>query len=227
MRVNPPELDQDNTGLIDVIVTIGPGNWTIPELMSELQEKIRYATNVLINGTWAVFFTVFYDPRTNSFTITTIPARQFKILTPEDIATQLNGAWIGPSYDVNNPGYFNEVLGQLEGNSGWYTSTSPYISNALNLQPIRNVYIHSPNLGTYSTIGPRGESTIIKKVPVTSGYNEMIFNDVISPGDFLDCSRQTLKTLEFYIMDSRGRFVRLHGSDLSFSIVFSKTDSGT
>ena len=76
-------------------------------------------------------------------------------------------------------------------------------------------------------MGPRGETTIIKKVPVTSGYNEVIFDTVTSSSDFLDCSKQTLRTLQFYVRDSRSREINFHGANLSFSIVFSKIESGT
>ena len=45
--------------------------------------------------------------------------------------------------------------------------------------------MHS-NLANYNTIGPQGESTIIKKMPVTANYNEMIFDGETVSNDFLD-----------------------------------------
>ena len=39
---------------------------------------------------------------------------------------------------------------------------------------------------------------------------------------FLDCSKQTLRAIEFHLKDSRGRFVNIHGLNVSFSIVFNK-----
>ena len=78
------------------------------------------------------------------------------------------------------------------------------MSEVIDLQPIRNIYLSSPNLGNYNTIGARGESDIIKKTPITSDYNYMIFNNVLQGNDFLDCSRQTLRTLEFRLSDVSG-----------------------
>ena len=227
MRVSPLVLDAERTGLIDVIVTIAPGFYNVPDLAVELQTKIRAQTNFTIGGVTNTIFTVSYDLRKSTIIIACIPNRQFKILTPNDLETQLNNDLIGPTYDINNPIYFNDILSHLEGNSIFYTLSNPYVSNTLNLQPIRNIYIHSPNLGNYNTMGPRGETTIIKKVPVTSGYNEVIFDTVTSSSDFLDCSKQTLRTLQFYVRDSRGREINFHGANLSFSIVFSKIESGT
>jgi len=119
------------------------------------------------------------------------------------------------------------VLGHLEGNSPFYDNSNPYVSNGLNLQPIRNVYLHSPNLGNYRTLGPLGETTIIKKIPVTSQFNEYIFDSITSGNDYLDCSRQTLRTIQFYVTDSKGREINFHGTNLSFSIVFAKVSADT
>ena len=227
MRVSPLNPDPDNDGVIDVIITIAPGNWNIADLAGELQTKIRAQTDFTLSGVTTSIFTVTYDLRKTAITISCISSRKFKILTPDDIETRLNGDWFGPSYDVRNPNYFNEVLSHLEGNSIFYTSSVPYVSNSLNFQSVRNIYIHSPNLGNYNTLGSRGESTIIKKVPVTAGYNEMIFDTVTSGNDYLDCSKQTLRTIQFYIRDSAGRDIDFHGTNLSFSIVFAKIDVGT
>jgi hypothetical protein len=51
----------------------------------------------------------------------------------------------------------NEVIKNLEGDSTFYQFPFGYTSKPLNLQTIRNIYIHS-SLGNYNTIGPSGES---------------------------------------------------------------------
>ena len=98
----------------------------------------------------------------------------------------------------------------------------PFVSGYIDLFPIRNIYIVSPNLGNFNTVSVSGESGIVKKVPVTSGYNELIFDQVVLGSDYLDCSRQALKRLEFKIKDVFGNVINLHGNHWSFSIVFSK-----
>ena len=74
------------------------------------------------------------------------------------------------------------------------SSASPFVTY-LDLQPMRNIYMSSPNIGNFNAIGPRGQSSIIKKVPVTANFTEMIFDSTLVGTDFLDCSRQTLRTL--------------------------------
>ena len=91
----------------------------------------------------------------------------------------------------------------------------------LNLQPIRNVYIHATNLGNFNTLGARGEQTVIKKVPVNNNYSEMIFSDYnAGQMDALDCSKQTLRQLHFIITNVDGIEIPFHGNHVSFSIVF-------
>ena len=91
----------------------------------------------------------------------------------------------------------------------------------LDLQPINNVYITSPNLGSFDTLATFSNN-VIKKVPVINDYGYMIIDQFMSNNDFLDCSKLMLKTLEFHLRDGRGRFVNLHGSHVTFSIVFNK-----
>jgi hypothetical protein len=64
--------------------------------------------------------------------------------------------------------------------------------------------------------------TIIKKIPVTSDYNIMIFDQCVLYIDYNDCSQQTMKTIDFRLKTSRGDIVPLHGVDISLSVVFSR-----
>jgi len=79
----------------------------------------------------------------------------------------------------------------------------------------------SPNLGSFDTIASFSNN-VIKKVPITQPYGYMVVDQTGTNNDFLDCSRQTLRTMEFHLKDSRGRFVNMHGMNVSFSIVFNK-----
>ena len=92
-------------------------------------------------------------------------------------------------------------------------STHPYNIDFVNLQPINNVYMTSPTLGSYDTLSTFSNN-VIKKIPVTADYGYMIVDQFIASNDFLDCSKQTFKTLEFHIRDGRGREIKLHGSHI-------------
>jgi hypothetical protein len=118
------------------------------------------------------------------------------------------------------PHSLNDILGNKQTPSPTFSTSHAYKSQYLDLQPIKNIYMSSPNLGTFTTIGPLGESNIIKKIPVTAGNNEMIYDNVSTSGDYLDCSKQLLRRLEFQLKDSSGKYLNLRGQSVSFSVVF-------
>ena len=157
-----------------------------------------------------------------------------KILTDTDLATGMagftvtvtdgdwGGHWTGANYDHNNPLDINGLINNTSGTSAFFTAAAPHVTGYVDLEPIKNIYMYSTNLGTFKTIGCKGEVTIIKKVPVTAGAHQMIFSNVTSSSDWLDCSRQTLKTLQFELKDSNDNNINFHGAHVSFSLSFDK-----
>jgi hypothetical protein len=211
--------DTSTKQIWNYVVSIAPGNYTGVDFAAELQLRMNTAA---ASGHPLNLFTVSYASKTNSITIAMLPGTLvFRILTPAELKTKLNGVFTA-SYDANKPNDCNEILSNLQDTSFEYDSNATYTSGYLNMQPIRNIYLHSPSLGNFSNIGPLGEQTVIKKIPVTSDYNQMIFDQVVLYNDYNDCSGQTLKTLEFQLRTSRGDIINLHGCNVSFSIIFSR-----
>lgn len=195
------------------IITLSNGNYTGTDLASEIAAKFA---SVVGSG-----YNCFYLSKTNTLQIGTSNPQKFKILTPSELKTGLNGVF-SLSYDKTKPNDCNEILSNLETVSQVCDTLNPFKSGYLNMQPIRNLYLHSTTLGNFNSIGPDGCQTIIKKIPVTSDYNIMIFDQCVLYNDYNDCSHQTLKTIEFQLKTSRGDIVPLHGVDISFSLVFSR-----
>ena len=219
--VGPENPDQDFSGVAWKIVKIESGNYNGQDLALELQTKIRSS---LALHSMLTLITATYNAKFNNITISIGYAGwSLRIMTPADILSKLNNTWFGDGYDIYKPDDINEVLGNLEGNSIYYKILTPYNSNFLNLQPIRNIYIHS-SLGNYNTFGARGETSIIKKIPVTANINEVIFDQVLVSNDFGDCSKQTVRSISFELKDVRGNYINFRGANLSFSLIFSKTD---
>lgn len=162
-------------------------------------------------------WTVSYQERKGSIIISTsTPNITFLILSDDEIFDQLEGSWAGSAYDVNNPKSMNEVLRHTFG-----SPSASYESGFIDLKNIHNIYISSPNLGSFTTLGPRGENNIIKKVPASSDYGCSISDSVVMPHDFIDVSKQLLSILEFSLKSARGDIIPLHGSHVSFSLIFS------
>ena len=80
--------------------------------------------------------------------------------------------------------------------------------------------MHCYNLGHYNCMGVRGENTIIKKIPVSSSFGYLIIDSVVAPHDKIDVSKQLIKTLSFSLRNVHGNVINLHGSPVSFSLIF-------
>ena len=184
-------------------------------LKSKIQEKLPNITTIQCT----------FNSTTNKLSITINEDIEFQFLTDKELLdpatlTAGNFAWNGDAYNKNDLKSANAIISNTANNSTPYTNTVPF-NNHLNLQPIRNIYIHSPNLGNFQTLGARGEQTVIKKVPVSSNQGEMIFSDYTSSGyDMLDCSKQTLRQLEFRLTNVDGIEIPFNDNHVSFSIVF-------
>ena len=99
------------------------------------------------------------------------------------------------------------------------TESAPYTCY-VDLFNTRNLYLTSSALCSYDTVSNFGMDTIIKKIPVTHGYNKMILQSSGSTLDGLDVSKRTLRFLDFKLVDSSFRPILLQGNHFSFSIVF-------
>ena len=207
------------------IITIPSKTYTGADLAAELANGINLA---LGGGSYVGTLAASYNSSTQGITIGTASSTIiFRVLTENDIATKLQGTWntLQSPYDENDPADLNgEILKLTEGSSPYYNVACFFKSHFVNLNSIRKLYITSSNLGNYNSIGANSERTIIKKVPVDVDFNYMIHNNQITGLDYIDVSKQTLKTINFRIVTVDGKTVPLHGAHVSFSIIFDLAD---
>jgi hypothetical protein len=202
-----------------IIVRVSAGQYTGLDFAAELQTDMNSFTQTATTRQNA--FKCTYILKTNRIQIEMLyDDLTFRILTPTELEDKPE--WFLADYDKRNPGDMNEVLSNLSRSSPTYNKVVPYISGSIVLQPFNNIYIHSTNLGNYNSIGAMGERTIIKKIPVAADYNHMIFDQCVLINDYNDCGGQTIKTLYFKLLSSRGDVIPLHGCNWSFSIVISR-----
>ena len=206
------------------IITIDPGNYTAIDFANELHTKCALSITDIPAANGNIFLTITYNYKKNSIYFDCEHSTyKFRILTPQDLKTDYIYDKYDESYDRNNPQDFNEIIGNLESVSTYHQFPTAYETKAINLQTIRNLYLHS-SMGNYNSLSVQGESTIIKKIPVTANKNEYIFDQVMTSNDFGDCSNQTLRTISFQLKDSKGNDINLHGNNWSFSIIFSRME---
>lgn len=205
--------------IVFYVIPIPAGNYNGVDLAAELKIRLN---NVVELPTFTNVYTTSYSIRKNTISINLNQAGyKWKIFSSEELRTSSVHNSYSNGYDINNPQEMNEIIGDV---SGYYATPFGYESENLNLQSIRNIYIHS-SLGNYNTIGPKGESSIVKKVPVNADKGGYIFDQVLVSNDFGDCSKQTVRSIKFDLKDSNGRHINFRGAHLSFSIIFSRLDA--
>ena len=211
----------DTTTNIEVysIVTLDYGNYSGDDLKEEINIKLNAEINIADNPN---IYAVTYSFKTNAITIDSRYSNiQFNIFTTKQLKLTGIHEKYNNLYNINSINDINEILGNYSYKLIIFPNN--YTSQSLNLQSINNIYLSS-NLGNYNSIGPRLESSIIKKIPVTANKNSFIFDQVLTANDYGDCSKQSIRLLHFTLNDSNGNNLILHGSNVSFSIIFSRLD---
>ena len=143
------------------IISLTPGNYTSQEFSNELQAQLKSATD---NSLKTNIFTCTYSSRKNIITISiNYFDLKFVILSDEDLKTKLNNKYY-LTYNLSNTADCNDILGNNEIINRECDSSIPFVSGYINMHSIKNIYMHCPELSHYDTVGPKYESTIIKKL---------------------------------------------------------------
>ena len=200
-------------GGVELRVKIAQGQYAASALGTAI--NAAFSSNATVMGKLTCTTNTAYSSLTISTTGDT-----FILPTDDDLKSRRFFA-TNPDTIYNDFQNCNDVINNTSGPSPVYSTTKPFSSGFLTLTH-SCLYITSPNIGTYTTLGARGESDIIKKVPITSMYGYLVVDSFSSNHDFLDCSDQTLNMLEFQIKDVGGKVVNLHGYNVSFTIVFAQ-----
>jgi len=198
-------------------IVLAQGNYTpttfTAELITRLNETVPDTFYVLLGTDNDV--TIGISNTTANNTADT----KFRILTDAEISKDAYFA------SRDSSGTINDVINNEDKFSITSGDYKTYSSGFLSLSWINNIYISCPNLGSFDTIMcGTGANNIIKKVPVNAGYGFQIVDQFISTNEFLDCSRQTIQTLEIHLKTSNGVYVPLHNAHVSFSLVFNRFD---
>ena len=128
-------------------------------------------------------------------------------------------------YDQNNPRSINALLGALPNSILGTRISHPlsvsFVTNFLQLLgEAVPLYITSPSLTAFGTsLGPRGEHTIMKKINTKAPFGEVILDNLTNDQDYFVCGGTTLKTLTINLVNSFGHTMNLQ-ADWSFSLVF-------
>jgi hypothetical protein len=169
------------------------------------------------NGT----YTVVHSSNTNKISISSPPNTLFYILTDDDIKYYDNALY---QIDKYNPRSANNVLRNQESASivtsaQSYTYNTVWTSQFIDIVNHHSIYVCS-SLASFNTLGPRGQSDIICKVPANTSWGSTIFHNVSSAHDFIDVGKRNLSSIRFSLKDAVGNTINLNGASWSLSLVF-------
>ena len=194
------------------IYTLDEGNYTGSQLAQVVQDKIN------TNRTLSQAYSVSYEEKTGKITISNtsgniaIPTRN---QLNELRKTQLT--WANQSLD-NDFRDCHDVIGvNIASNES--TGGVLVIEGFVDLMPYKNLFLCSSSIGNMGTVvGPNMQDDIIRRIVVTSGFGNIIYDAHSTSADYIDCSLTQLSQMRFRLTDEFGRTISLKGHSIYFSV---------
>jgi hypothetical protein len=204
-----------NTLNRDRILTIPTNIYNAESFKSALQSALTDLVSDL-----EMTLTVDYNFVTNLLSITMVDDRvsptdtmQITIYPDDDL---IDG---NTPFTITTLQTANEIIGMSK-NSDYYILEGQPFYGVLDLHTIRAFYLTSSTLTSYDTVTNFKMDTIVKKIPVKAGFNEIIYDNMGNMFDYVNVGRRTLSQIDFQLRDTKGNIVNLWNTHWSFSIIF-------
>lgn len=221
--------------VVEKTATLDPGNYNANTLAVQLAHAMNTATSFssgVQGGVTVLPYSVTYSTSDGIMQITNVtlysgatpPIQQnigsvFRMMTRVEL--QALSTWNGGALDTANLHDVNEQMGRVSGTSANVgVGTQLRFTEAVNVLPVQSIFLCSPDLGTRSSLGCRGETDILARVPISVAYGQYVEVNNHSGFDHFDVSHQTLGILSFQLRDSAGRELDMQGRHIAFSILF-------
>ena len=165
-------------------------------------------------------YTVRYNATTNKTRIAVNYATVIFVVLTDGEITPFVGSFLD-EVDVNNLNSINHVIGNTTPAPDAYTNVVRYITKFIDLVPFKSLYLHCNEISNYNQLTVAGNSSITKKVPVSSvPYFGIINDNELSSFDYIDVSIKMLRRLNSTISENFNQTVNLNNVDVSFSLTF-------
>lgn len=184
-------------------------NYSVVELATQIQSKLNSELNKA--------FTINYIASTGRLIFNVLETNfTYSVLTDDELKSI---TWKGKYYDRNNIKSCNDVLNNVI--PQLCSSANPFVSGFVNTINYSCLYLRS-NLSSLDNIGVDGNSSnIIKKIPVNASYGSLMTNYDFNIYDYTRIkNRNSISLLEFQLTDAYGNVIDLHGSHITFTILF-------
>lgn len=199
----------------NVLVTIPPGSYSGTTLAAAMATQLTNAINSsgkTVAGS--------YSAETNKISLVLSTGEDFRLVPDSELKAMTSIQFFNP-VDQNmtpgtpvNPISINEVLNLTESTLGATQTFFP------DIRRIHQVLICSSSFGNAKTLGPTGQQTCIKRVPIAALFGGIALYDSYHSHDFIECGNATLSRIHITLTDISGRVLNLHGANIAFSIIF-------
>ena len=204
-------------------ITLAEKQYNISTLAAELQ--LRFNAGTFLPGspyTW----TFDADQGKLSVQVAGASANSVARLLPMEFL-QANPAYFTGFYG-ETVGYFDSadlIIGLTQQIALAHTDTSPTQLQHVSMNPYHILYLHcDQGMGSgEDSISVMGNSTVLRSIPVTSGYGSMLHDDSLNGHDYTLVYPGQMQTFKFRLADVYGRPVPL-SMPFSFSILLEAVD---
>ena len=114
-----------------------------------------------------------------------------------------------------------EVIGaDIPNGHAMFAGETLTLPGHVNVASTRVLYLTSPNLGQYNSLGPRGESDILRAIYLDQPFGSYTSDRLTSPFEHIEVGGQQLQSLRFRLTDGNGQVVDMKGRSIVFSVLF-------
>ena len=200
------------------MITLTEGHYTVAELASHLQVILsNYYNDPKFPPQRSDMFVVSHSDLLNKIRISVnYNDILFQILPDNDILTHPD--WFPDINGAGNIHSINRVLGNYVLTTHDFNNS--YYSGFIDLQRVKNLYLHCNEISNFNQLTVAGNSSIVKKINVTVPYLGIINDNELSNFDNIDVSGKILRRLQFRITNNLNKVVDLNDVDVSFTLTF-------
>jgi hypothetical protein len=186
-------------------------NYSVVDLALEIQTRLSAALNKTFN--------INYSATTGKLTFNVLEDNfNYAILTDKELKS-LRFEWKGKHYNPENIKSCNDIINNSVAKT--CSKEAPFVSGFVNVINYDSLYMRS-NISSLDHIGPDGsQSNIIRKISTIAGFGSVMTNFNVNTNDYTYIrNRNALTVLEFKLTDVYGNVIDLHGSHISFTLMF-------
>lgn len=204
-------------------VLLAEGQYSGDQLATQIQTKLQTGTYIP-GGT----YTVSFDADQGKFSFAIAGGAAVVRLLPMGYLLDNPAYFTGFSgegvVDYDDAGSVIGLFGKVR-KAFAHTDTTAMVLGHISVLSHHVLYLHcDQGLGTgEDAIGPRGNGSILRAIPVTTSYGQMLHDLSLNPHDYTTIHKGQMQTFKFRLCDKHGRVVELD-QPFSFSILLTTVD---